>query len=116
MARQGSSDESTRDIILAAATELFGAKGYDGVHMRDIAERVSLTMPAIYYYFKSKEQLYVAVLTGGGERFRAILEEAARASGSIRDRLVAMVAAHFRLTREFPALMRLFYQALLSPS
>src|SRR5882672_5125911 len=104
-------EDSTRDLILNTATELFGARGFDGVHMRDIASRIDLTMPAIYYHFKSKEMLYESVATA--VRFRRKLEEAQRSSGRTRERLVAIVSANFRLAREMPALIKLFYQVLL---
>jgi len=108
-------EDSTRDLILNTATELFGARGFDGVHMRDIASRIDLTMPAIYYHFKSKEMLYEAVVTAAAVRFRRKLEEAQRSSGHTRERLAAIVSANFRLAREMPALIKLFYQVLLGP-
>ena len=105
-------EDSTREIILSTATELFGARGFDGVHMRDIAGRIQLTMPAIYYHFKSKEMLYEAVITTALGRFRRKVEEATKSSGHTRDRLVAIVSAHLRIAREMPALIRLFYQVI----
>jgi AcrR family transcriptional regulator len=108
-------EDGTRETILNTATDLFGLKGFDGVHMRDIAARIRLTMPAIYYHFKSKEMLYEAVITTAAGRFRRKLEEATRLSGHTRDRLVAILSANFRIAREMPALIRLFYQVLFGP-
>jgi TetR/AcrR family transcriptional regulator, regulator of cefoperazone and chloramphenicol sensitivity len=51
----------SRQRILAAAIELFAARGYAGTSMRDIAETVGMTKAALYYHFSSKEEVLEAV-------------------------------------------------------
>jgi AcrR family transcriptional regulator len=48
---------STRERILDVALELFNEQGYDGTSLRQIAERLGLTKAALYYHFKSKEDI-----------------------------------------------------------
>jgi AcrR family transcriptional regulator len=52
---------STRERILDVALELFAAQGYDGTSLRQIAEQLSITKAAIYYYFESKEDILMAL-------------------------------------------------------
>src|SRR4051794_40052793 len=52
----------TRDRILDVALELFTENGYDGTSMREIAERLSITKPALYYHFDSKEEIVRTLL------------------------------------------------------
>ncbi|MET3960861.1 AcrR family transcriptional regulator [Marmoricola sp. OAE513] len=52
----------TRDRILDVALELFTENGYDGTSMREIAERLSITKPALYYHFDSKEDIVRTLL------------------------------------------------------
>jgi AcrR family transcriptional regulator len=52
----------TRAEILAVATREFADRGYAGSRIDDIAERMRTTKRMIYYYFGSKEQLFIAVL------------------------------------------------------
>lgn len=52
----------TRAEILDVATTAFAASGYTGTGVDDIAERAHKTKRMIYYYFGSKEKLYLAVL------------------------------------------------------
>jgi AcrR family transcriptional regulator len=52
----------TRDRILDVALDLFTAKGYDATSMREIAERLDITKPALYYHFDSKEDIVRALL------------------------------------------------------
>jgi AcrR family transcriptional regulator len=52
---------STRDRILDVALDLFTDQGFDGTSMREIAERLHLSKPAIYYHFASKEEILMAL-------------------------------------------------------
>jgi AcrR family transcriptional regulator len=52
---------STRERILDVALELFTDQGFDGTSMRQIAERLHISKPAIYYHFASKEEILVAL-------------------------------------------------------
>ncbi len=61
--------------ILAVATEEFAQKGLAGARIDEIAERTRTSKRMIYYYFQSKEGLYVAVLEEAYRRVRAIESE-----------------------------------------
>lgn len=52
----------TRDKLLAAAQELFARRGFDGVSIAAIAERLNLSKQTLLYHFSSKEKLYGEVL------------------------------------------------------
>lgn len=50
-----------REEILQAAKELFLEQGYDSTTIRRIADRVGISAPALYLYFKDKEALMLAL-------------------------------------------------------
>lgn len=54
--------ERTRANLLKVATEAFAESGYAGTKVDEIADRTHTTKRMIYYYFGSKEKLYLAVL------------------------------------------------------
>jgi TetR/AcrR family transcriptional regulator, regulator of cefoperazone and chloramphenicol sensitivity len=54
--------EDTRRRILETAIEAFAVDGYDAVSTRRLAERAGVNLPAIQYYFGSKEGLYRAAI------------------------------------------------------
>jgi TetR/AcrR family transcriptional regulator len=64
--------ERTRAEILEVATTEFAERGFSGARVDEIADRMRTTKRMIYYYFGSKERLYVAVL----ERAYAQLRDA----------------------------------------
>lgn len=57
--------------ILGAAAEVFAERGYEGGTMRDIAERVGVTEPALYRHFPGKEALFLALMQLAGGRLRS---------------------------------------------
>lgn len=54
--------QPTRDRLVAAAMELFHENGYEATGLKEILERAQANSGSLYYYFKSKEELLVAVL------------------------------------------------------
>ncbi len=51
----------TRARIQAVAVELFAEQGYDKTSLREIAERLDVTKAALYYHFKSKEDIVASL-------------------------------------------------------
>jgi AcrR family transcriptional regulator len=69
--------ERTRAEILDAALQVFAEKGLTGARVDEIAALTQITKPTIYYHFRSKEELYVAVLEhayGGMRDMERLLE------------------------------------------
>ena len=55
--------EHNQALILAAAEAEFVRQGYSGATMQGVADRAGLPKANVHYYFKSKKNLYTAVLT-----------------------------------------------------
>ena len=49
-------------MIIIEAIKLFAKKGYYGCSMQDIADAVKVTKATLYFYFRSKEELYLFIL------------------------------------------------------
>lgn len=90
--------EETRARVIEAAIALFGLSGLDGTTTRVIAERAGVALPALQYYFTSKDGLYLAcaehIATRMGERMSPLASriEARLAAGNVsREELAALV-------------------------
>src|ERR687885_1583788 len=53
---------ATKDAILDAARELFGARGYDGTTIRGIATQAGVDPALVHHFFGSKDDLFLTVL------------------------------------------------------
>lgn len=53
---------TTKEKIFRTAVELFGTKGYDSVSIRNITGRVGIRESSFYNHFKSKQQLFDAIV------------------------------------------------------
>jgi TetR/AcrR family transcriptional repressor of mexJK operon len=65
---------SKRQAILNAAKRAFLAHGYSGASMEAIAEAAPVSKPTLYSHFKSKQDLFVAVVAGQCESLLGTLE------------------------------------------
>ncbi len=101
----------TRDRICEAAFALFGEKGYDGASMSELAERVGLAKPSIYNYFKSKEELLVALVEEAMRQWKEHCLAPVVAAGTFERQL----AVHLRQSVEFssrsPHVVAVFHMA-----
>jgi TetR/AcrR family transcriptional regulator len=87
--------KSAREAILAAAEQAFARHGLAGARTDAIATAAGVNNALLYYYFKSKERLYQAVLE---EHIAGFNEEALKmlaAPDSAREVLLRYVSLHF---------------------
>ncbi len=54
------SADDTRERIIDAAQAIFARDGFVGAKMQEIADRVGIQRPSLFYHFKNKEALFVA--------------------------------------------------------
>lgn len=70
--------EDTRTRLLATALKLFTAHGVEGTSLQMIADELGVTKAAVYYHFKTKDEITEAVVEPGLRELEATVEEAAR--------------------------------------
>src|SRR6202047_2544195 len=63
--------ELKRDAVIRAAAREFNRRGYHNTSLDDIAARLEVTKPTVYYYVTSKEQLLFQCFVAGVEEIRA---------------------------------------------
>lgn len=57
-----SKKEVLRRNVLEAAAKLFAQRGFGGTNLQDIADVLGISRPALYYYFKSKEDILASLV------------------------------------------------------
>ncbi|MFK7804376.1 MAG: TetR family transcriptional regulator [Anaerolineae bacterium] len=84
-----------REIIIQSA-RLFREKGYIATSIRDISESLNMTSAALYYHFKNKEEILLAIMHIGLEELIKGVEEAVSKQDAIWDKLRAAFQTHMR--------------------
>ena len=85
----------TRQRILDAALREFSQKGLAGARTEAIAAAAGVNKALLYYYFNSKESLYVAALEMIADRVRDTSMAVLRRSASAGERVVRAALSHF---------------------
>lgn len=107
LGRPPASDSAeTRRRILAIARETFAVHGFEVATNRDIATRAGITPAALYHYFPSKSDLYVAVLEDTQSIVSARFVEAIGGVDGLVHRFEAVLDTAHELNREDPSYAR----------
>lgn len=110
-ARRLSKGQRTAQRILDAAETLISARGYRATTVREIANTAGIQEPGLYNHFKSKEQLFSAMLDRALEPLAAAIGAQLRHSPSLEN-LPGLISD---LLAQHPNIPVLFQQALMSP-
>jgi AcrR family transcriptional regulator len=87
-----------KQAIVAAASDILNRDGIKGMTLANVAARVGLITTSVTYYFKKKEDLAVACLLEGIERFDALFDAALR-EPTVPDRLAKVLDLWLDLQR-----------------
>jgi AcrR family transcriptional regulator len=79
-----------REAVLRQAAALFAERGYAAVSMSDLAERLQMTKPTLYYYFRSKDEMLLAVKRRGLEEIYSAIDAAYALRGTGLERLQSL--------------------------
>src|SRR5260370_13479435 len=93
--RKASQSAETRAAILAAAERQFAKAGLDGSRTDEIAAEGGVNKALLYYYFKSKEHLYQAVIEDHFREFNRQALKILNDPGPARSVLLQYVSLHF---------------------
>lgn len=105
----------TREVIAHVATKMFAERGYQGASIRDLAEAAGVTKPVLYYYFKSKENLFITLINEAYDFFYAKMEEIFTDTNDFWERLYRITRLYFSLYSQFEDTVRLIYLTAFGP-
>lgn len=86
-----SDSTDTRERILRNACERFAAEGFEGTTNKDIAEKAQVSSAALYHYFPSKADMYIAVCDSITESFSTVFQKVADCSPTLEGRMTALL-------------------------
>jgi AcrR family transcriptional regulator len=90
----------TRELLLRAAETIFVRDGYEGAELGEIAALAGRTKGSIYANFKSKEDIFLALIEQHATYYRTQAEELLAASTSIEGNLSALRQLYLKLAED----------------
>jgi TetR/AcrR family transcriptional regulator len=104
----------TRAVIVAAAGRIFAKSGFAGARTDAIAAAAGVNKALLYYYFKSKESMYEAVVEDHFREFNQQALEVLTSPGPAREILLRYVSLHFDFISERHQSAPLFQQLTMT--
>lgn len=102
--------------ILDAALTLFAQKGYEATSTREICELAGITKPTLYYFYKSKEGVYRALIAEADKEFSRILQLGLGSGGTLRDRYKLIAEQFFLEVTRQERLARFMFSISWAPN
>lgn len=108
-------ENNSRERLLETATELFAEKGYAGASVREIVEKAGVSKPVLYYYFKSKEGLFYAILEWAVDVQQNILNEIFEAKGTVLERFIFLYRRVHEGIQQYKSLYIMIHGLIYGP-
>src|SRR6516225_4442495 len=89
--------DQKRDAVLRMALKLFLEQGYHRTALTEIATRLNITKPALYNYFRSKEEILVECFRHGQQLYEANISAVEGGDGDGLSKLGGMIRAYVHI-------------------
>jgi AcrR family transcriptional regulator len=101
-----------REQLLDVAAQAFSAQGYARATTSQLAKAAGVTEPIIYRHFKSKKNLFIALIARTGERTLAQWERDLASASTPAERLARLIGDNPMVTEEGRDAYRVFLQSI----
>ena len=98
-------------LILDAAEEVFSETSFAGASVEEIAQRAEISVGTLYNLFRSKEDVYRAVVSRAQQIFFDRVEERVEMARGPLDKVHAVISAYFEHFHRYSRQFRLYVQA-----
>ncbi len=99
-AKRAQQRELKRQAVLQTAAQLFNERGFHATSLDDIAERLHVSKPTLYYYVKSKDDILLECVRSALGRMQAGIDEVRENGGRALDQLMACMRSYAGIVTE----------------
>ncbi|MBW3468094.1 TetR/AcrR family transcriptional regulator [Arthrospiribacter ruber] len=103
--------EKKGKLILDVAIKLFTSKGYAATKMEDVAKEANISKGLTYFYFKNKEDLYMALTKKAFDELKSIFKEIYKVKGKAGLQMITELAYSYL---DFTQNHRIYNEAILN--
>jgi len=105
-----------KEQIIQAAIRVFSRKGIEAARMEEIAAEARMSIGGVYWYFKSKDDVVLAILDWLLEEDRRLMETMTQGRGTVKERLLTYTDDYLEGVVQYqPVLDELYSQASHNP-
>jgi AcrR family transcriptional regulator len=105
-----------KEQIIQAAIRVFSRKGIEATRMEEIAAEAGMSIGGVYWYFKSKDDVVMAILDWLLEEDRRLMETMTQGRGTVKERLLTYTDDYLEGVVQYqPVLDELYSQASHNP-
>src|SRR5579859_6422523 len=100
MRKTKTATDETRQTILAAALRVFSQRGYTATRLDDIGQAAGMTRGAVYWHFKTKAELYTAIMSEAYAQLDTLLTAAWQNAPTCTESIRRLILAYFQHAQE----------------
>lgn len=101
----------TREKIMEIATELINERGYRGMSLEDVAKRLKVTRPALYYYYSRKDQLLLDIHNRAQSRLVESAQEIYAQEQEPLERVIRLLHNHALVVTRHAKVVAVMFEA-----
>jgi AcrR family transcriptional regulator len=106
---------NSRERLLETAIGMFAERGYAGTSVREIVNHAGVSKPVLYYYFQSKEGLFLAILDMAENLQKQLLAGVLESEGNVMDRLLILYRRLYAGIEERRSLYKMIHGLIFGP-
>jgi AcrR family transcriptional regulator len=100
MRKTKAATDETRQAILAAALRVFSRRGYAATRLDDIGQEAGVTRGAVYWHFKTKAELYTAIVSEAYAQLDTVLTTAWQNAPTFTESVRQVILSYFQHVQE----------------
>ena len=89
--------EAKRNAVLQTAAQMFNERGFHATSLDDVAARLNVSKPTLYYYVKNKDEILFECVRTGLHMMQDGIEETSRNGGAAIEQLMACMRIYGRI-------------------
>lgn len=94
--------ELKRQAVLSTAAQLFNEQGFQATSLDDIAARLNVSKPTLYYYIKNKDEILIECVRSALQTMLEGIEQTRASGGKSIDQLITCIRIYARIvTQDF---------------
>ncbi|MCK5106350.1 MAG: TetR/AcrR family transcriptional regulator [Elusimicrobiales bacterium] len=108
-------NEKIKQKILKITLGLIADKGHDAVSMREIAKKLNITKPVLYYYFKDKNDLVKQSFTEVSKKLMELRAESSKDDLSLENKIALLLKNHIAFFGKTPNAAKCALKMMAAP-